>query len=361
MHTFFKDLHYGLRTLVQAPTFTGVTVLALALAIGANTIIFSIASFLLLRPLPFDDPDTIGFVYGIDPQRGTDRGNVSFPDYIDWRDQNRSFDQLAAVTDGAYTLTGQTEPIRVFAYRVTAELLPVWGFAPNLGRTFVAADDAPGAAGVVVLSHGFWTRQFDADPAVVGTAIGLSGRQHTVVGVLEPDAEIGNLSLIDVWTPLGLDVAQAARDERTLRVAGRLKPGVTLEQASADIQTIARRLEETYPVTNAGWHARVVSLWEGTTGPNAHLILTPLGLVVTFVLLIACANVANLMLARVVTRHKEMAFRVALGAGRFRLVRQLVTESLVLGLAGGAAGLIVARFGLISSGRFPPNRSFSKS
>ena len=155
MHTFLKDLHYGLRTLVKAPTFTGVTVLTLALAIGANTIIFSIASFLLLRPLPFDDPDTIGFVYGIDPQRGTDRGNVSFPDYIDWRDQNRSFDQLAAVTDGAYTLTGQTEPIRVFAYRVTAELLPVWGFAPILGRTFVAADDAPGAAGVVVLSHGF--------------------------------------------------------------------------------------------------------------------------------------------------------------------------------------------------------------
>ena len=181
---------------------------------------------------------------------------------------------------------------------------------------------------------------------MVGTAIGLSGRQHTVVGVLEPDAEIGNLSLIDAWTPLGLDVAQAARDERTLRVAGRLKPGVTLEQASADIQTIARRLEETYPATNAGWHARVVSLWEGTTGPNAPLILTLLGLVVTFVLLIACANVANLMLARVVTRHKEMALRVALGAGRFRLVRQLVTESLVLGLAGGAAGLIVARFGL---------------
>ena len=346
MLTFFKDLRYGLRTLIKAPTFTGVTVLTLALAIGANTIIFSIASFLLLRPLPFDDPDTIGFVYGIDPQRGTDRGDVSFPDYIDWRDQNRSFEQLAAVRDGAYTLTGQRDPVRVFAYRVTSELLGVWGFAPIMGRTFVAADDAPGAAGVVVLSHGFWTRQFDADPAVVGTTIGLSGRQHTVVGVLEPDAEIGGLSLIDVWTPLGLDVAQTARDERTLRVAGRLKPGVTLEQASADIGTIAQRLEETYPVTNAGWHARVASLWEGTTGPNAPLVLTLLGLVVSFVLLIACANVANLMLARVITRQKEMALRVALGAGRFRLVRQLVTESLVLGLAGGGAGLIVARFGL---------------
>lgn len=187
MLTFFKDLRYGLRTLIKAPTFTGVTVLTLALAIGANTIIFSIASFLLLRPLPFDDPDTIGFVYGIDPQRGTDRGDVSFPDYIDWRDQNRSFEQLAAVRDGAYTLTGQRDPVRVFAYRVTSELLGVWGFAPIMGRTFVAADDAPGAAGVVVLSHGFWTQQFDADPAVVGTTIGLSGRQHTVVGVLEPE------------------------------------------------------------------------------------------------------------------------------------------------------------------------------
>ena len=360
MSTFLKDLQYGLRTLSKAPTFTGVTVLTLALAIGANTIIFSIVSFLLLRPLPFDDPGTIGFVYGIDPQRGTDRGNVSFPDYIDWRDQNRSFDQLAALTEGTFTLTGPTEPIRVFAYRVTSELLTVWGFDPILGRTFVAADDAPGVAGVVVLSHGFWTRQFDADPAVVGTTVGLNGAQHTVVGVLEPDAEIDGLSRIDVWAPLGLDVAQAARDERTLRVAGRLKSGVTLEQATADIQTIARRLEETYPVTNTGWNARVASLWEGTTGPNSPLVLTLLGLVVTFVLLIACANVANLMLARVVTRRKEMALRVAIGAGRFRRVRQLVTESLVLGLLGGGAGLLVARFGLDVIRAFPSEPIFQQ-
>ena len=213
---------------------------------------------------------------------------------------------------------------------------------------------------MVVLSHGFWTRQFDADPAVVGTTVGLNGAQHTVVGVLEPDAEIGGLSRIDVWAPLGLDVAQAARDERTLRVAGRLKSGVTLEQATADIQTIARRLEETYPVTNTGWNARVASLWEGTTGPNSPLVLTLLGLVVTFVLLIACANVANLMLARVVTRRKEMALRVAIGAGRFRRVRQLVTESLVLGLLGGGAGLLVARFGLDVIRAFPSEPIFQQ-
>lgn len=346
MRALLQDLRFALRGLVKTPMFTGVVVVTLALAIGVNTVIFSMASFLLLRPLPFQDPDTIGFVYGVDRQQGTDRGGVSFPDFVDWREASTSFEQLAATVDASHTLTGVRDPTRISARRGSFNLFDIWGFTPVLGRTFTAAEDMPGGAAVVVLSQGFWTRQFGSDPTVVGSVLELDGEPHTIVGVLGPEVEIGGFSEIDVWTPLALDAAQADRGDRTLRVTGRLKPGVTLEEAGAEIAAITRRLQLTYPASNAGWDARVVSIWAGLTGENTWLILTLLTLVVTFVLLIACANVANMTLARGVSRRAEMALRIALGAGRWRLVRERLTESLLLALGGGAVGLAVAFAGL---------------
>ena len=222
MRALLQDLRFALRGLVKTPMFTGVVVVTLALAIGVNTVIFSMASFLLLRPLPFQDPDTLGFVYGVDRQQGTDRGGVSFPDFVDWREASTSFEQLAATVDASHTLTGVRDPTRISARRGSFNLFDIWGFTPVLGRTFTAAEDMPGGAAVVVLSQGFWTRQFGSDPTVVGSVLELDGEPHTIVGVLGPEVEIGGFSEIDVWTPLALDAAQADRGDRTLRVTGRL-------------------------------------------------------------------------------------------------------------------------------------------
>ena len=211
MRALLQDLRFALRGLVKTPMFTVVVVVTLALAIGVNTVIFSMASFLLLRPLPFQDPDTISFVYGVDRQQGTDRGGVSFPDFVDWREASTSFEQLAATVDASHTLTGVRDPTRISARRGSFNLFDIWGFTPVLGWTFTAAEDMPGGAAVVVLSQGFWARQFGSDPTVVGSVLELDGEPHTIVGVLGPEVEIGGFSEIDVWTPLALDVTQADR------------------------------------------------------------------------------------------------------------------------------------------------------
>jgi putative ABC transport system permease protein len=342
----FNDIRLGGRLLLKSPSYSAVVVLTLALAIGANTIIFSFADLFLLRPLPLGDPDRTVTLYSVDTQRGLQRARTSLPDFLDWRAANTTFEQMAAHQQAAYTLTRSGDPMRITALRATANLPGLWQLKTVAGRTFLPREDTPGAAKVAVLSHRFWREHFVGDPAVVGRSLTLNGEPYTVVGILTDEIEIGTMIAIDVWIPLTVDAASARRDDRVLAVSARLKPGVRFAQAAAELPAIAQRLEREYPATNAGWSARALTLRESIAGPQAWIILLLLVIVVALVLVIACANVANMMLARASARAKEMAVRLALGAGRLRLVRQLMGESVLLGLAGGAIGLGLARGGL---------------
>ena len=346
MGALLQDLRYGARIIWRQPGYSFLIVLTLALAIGANTVIFSFANVLALRPLPVRDQDTLGWIFLNDPQRGGTRGPLSISELIDYRASLQSVESVAATTPAAFTMTGRGDAEALDGSAVTANLPETWGLRMQLGRTFSPGDDQPGAAPVVLLSHQFWTRRFNADPSLVGQALTLNGRPHTVIGVLRPEIEIGNLSLIDVWVPMTLDPA-IPRDRRDIRVSARLKPGVAFEQAAAEVRDVSRRLQTEFPATNAGWEARLAPTKEAMTGGDTWLILGLLVTVVGFVLLIACANIANLVLARATGRRRELAVRVAMGASRVRMVRQLLTESLLLGIVGGALGLLVAHGGLV--------------
>ena len=346
MAELIRDLKYGWRMLRKRPVFALMVVVTLALAIGANTVVFTFTNILLLRPLPVRDPATIGWVFGIEPQRGNDRARTSAPDYLDYRRSLRSFSALAARTEATLTMSGRGEAERLAANAVTANLFEVWGLRPRLGRLFRSGDDAPGAEPVVVLSHQFWQRQFASDPGIVGTGLTLDGKRVSVIGVLEPAIEIGNLSEIDVWIPLVPDPAEQGRDRRTLQMLGRLAPGVTHAEADAEVRALAAALERDHPVTNRNWGARVATTREAMTGRNTWQVLALLSLAVGLLLLIACANLANAMLARSMERNREIALRVALGAGRRVLVRHLLAEYAVLASVGGALGLAVAYGGV---------------
>ena len=345
MSTLVQDLRYGVRSVLAQPGFSLVVILTLALAIGANTVTFSFTNILLLRPLPVHDQDTLGWIFMVDPQRGGDRGLVSIPDLLDYRSSLQSFENIAATSTGSVTMSGRGDAVALRASRVTANVMDTWGLQMLKGRTFAAGEDKPGAAPVAVVSHQFWQRQFGGDSSIVGQHLTLDGQPVLVVGVLKPEIEIGNLSLIDVWLPVNLDPT-LPRDARTLRVSARLRPGTTFEQAAAEVRTVAQRLEREHPRSNAGWSARLAPTREAMTGSETWVILSLLMVVVGFVLLIACANIANLVLARATGRRREMAVRAALGAGRARMVRQLLTESLLLGVCGGIVGLGVAYAGL---------------
>ena len=345
MRTLLQDLRYGARTARRQPAFSLVVVLTLALAIGANTVIFSFADVLLLRPLPIGGADSLGWLWAIDPHTRATRGPMSIPEFLDYRHSLTTFSSLGATVRGNVTLTGRGDARRLTATRVTANWIDIWQLRMRLGRTFSAGADAPGAAGEAVLSHRFWAHDLNADPSIVGQALTLDNRPVTVVGVLEPDIEIGNLAEIDVWVPLTLDAA-APREERTVRVMGRLRPGTTVAQASADASRYAQVLSREYPKINDGWSARVVATREAMTGADTWPILTLLSLVVGFVLLLACANLANLVLSRASSRRRELALRSALGASRRRVIRQMITENVIYGVCGGALGLAVAYGGL---------------
>ncbi len=345
--TFWQDLRYGWRGLVRSPAYSIVAVATLAVAIGANTVIFSFANLLVLKPLPLAKPDGLAFVYTTDPH-SMPRGRTSFPEYLDWRERSRSFADLAAWTDENVTLTGRGDAERLQARRVTPNLFAVWGLRPEAGRLLALDRASPVARHgcELVLSDHLWASKFERDPSVVSRSLTLNGESCVVVGVMTPSIEIGNLSLVDLWMPVAADASGAPRDQRVYAVCGRLKPGITVGEAGAELRTIAAALEREHPDTNAGWTTRTLPTRDAMVGENTELIFVLLGLVVAFVLMIACANIANLVLSRTLGRRRELAVRAALGATRWALVRQLLAEGLVIGAAGGLLGVAVAEAGL---------------
>jgi putative ABC transport system permease protein len=355
MRNLWRDFRLGLRTALRSPGYSAITALTLALAIGANTLLFSIANPLIVRGLPLEDPDGLGWIYNTNPEREITRGLSSLPDYLEWRAGMKSFTDLAAYELASGTLTGHGDAKRLTIARTSANLPKVWGLRPAEGRLFQPGEDTPGREAVGILSHRYLQEQFGGNAAVIGQTYLLDGASITIVGVMPKAIEIGNLALVDIWTPLPLDPS-AARDRRALRVVGRLAPGSTITSADAELQPILDAQRRDHPVVTAGWQSHVATTTTALAASDTWIILALLGVVVVFVLLIACANLANLVLARLIARRQESAVRLALGASRWQLVRPLLSESLVLSLAGGLIGLGLATAGLrlITSTAYEP-------
>ncbi|HEY0368166.1 MAG TPA: ABC transporter permease, partial [Chthoniobacterales bacterium] len=352
-----QDVRYGFRMLKKNPAFTAIAVLALALGIGANSAIFSVVDALLLRPLPFKNAEQLVVIWENATHLGFPKNTPSPANFLDWQQQANVFNGIAALAPRSMNLTGVGEPERLDGRRVSANLFDLLGVKPIIGRSFVPQDDQPGTK-IALLSEPLWKRRFGSDPGVIGRAVTLNGEPYTVVGVMPRSVRLPSFGnwRDQIWVPMAFPAEEAAqRGNHYLEVVGRMKPGVTSKQAQAEMETIAARLAQQYPEFNTRVGALVSPLREEIVGDMKPALLVLLG-AVAFVLLIACANVANLLLARAAVRQKEIALRLALGADRARLTKQLLVESVMLSLLGGIVGLGLAYAGLrILTGFIPPD------
>ncbi len=344
MQTLWQDLRYGARMLMKNPGFALIAVLTLALGIGANTAIFTVLNAVVLRPLDFDHSERLVVCWESNPEKNFPRLTVSAPNFTDWQKQQSVFEQMAALGDRELTLSGGGAPEQVKGYAVTAGLFPLLRVKPALGRAFTAAEDHPGREQVVVLSHKLWQRRFGGDAGIIGRSIKLNHKDYTVLGVMDAGFKFPSPE-VEVYLPLAFGPKElASRGSKNFLVVARLKDGVTLAQAQSEISALTERIKQTDPEGNAGFGALLQSL-RALYAEDAEETLYVLLAAVGFVLLIACANLSNLLLARGAARQKEIAIRLSVGASRGRIVQQLLTESLIIALAGGLCGLLLAAWG----------------
>ncbi|HYP00878.1 MAG TPA: ABC transporter permease, partial [Pyrinomonadaceae bacterium] len=354
MRNLWQDVRYGFRTLVKSPGFTVVALAALALGIGANTAIFSVVNAVLLRDLPYREADQVMIVWEQNRARGGRNNVASLANFLDWQQQANSFQEMAAFYDANFNLTGDGNPEEIPAQVTSGNLLTMLGTQPALGQVYTKEEAEPGRDDVVVISHGLWQRRFGGAADIVGKKISLNGQNVTVLGVMpqgfkwfmKEGSRTGKAA--EIWTPTNFAAVLNGPTKgrgRFITVAGRLKPGVTHEQAQVEMSTIASRLEQQHAQFNTNMGVHVVPVREQLAGEIKIALYVLLG-AVGFVLLIACANVANLMLARAAGRQSEFSIRTALGASRGRMVRQLLTESVLLSVIGGTLGLIIALWGV---------------